>query len=193
MDNRFSLDFYRLRRKFFKFLGEDFHIYNERGEVVFYSKMKALKLKEDLRVYESESMNEELLVITTEDILDFGATYAVDDPREDERVGFLKRRAMKSMIRDEWVFLGPDENEIATLREDSRLLALIRRFIINLIPQTYHVTVNNRTVATYEQNWNPFIYQLEMDFSEDPDGTELDRRLGIAAAVLLGGIEGHQD
>ena len=33
-----------------------FHIYDEAGNVAFYSKMKAFKLKEDLRIYSGEDM-----------------------------------------------------------------------------------------------------------------------------------------
>lgn len=193
MDERFQHNQYRLRRKVFKLFGEDFHIYDDRDNVVFYSKMKGLKLKEDLRVYGSEQMEEELLVITTDQIFDFGAQYTVEDPVEGDVVGYLKRKAMKSMIRDEWQFLDSNENEIGLLKEDSTLMALVRRFVINLIPQTFHAEVNNQNVATYEQNWNPFVYKLNMDFTADPDGTQLDRRLAIAAAVLLGGIEGNQN
>ncbi len=193
MDERFMRDRYRLRRKFFKIFGNDFYIYDDRDQQVFYSKMKGLKLKEDLRVYGSEEMDEELLVIKTDQILDFGAKYTVTDPQTGEEVGAVKRKGMKSLVKDEWVFLDSAGNEIGTLKEDSLLLSLIRRFVINLIPQTYNLEVDNRTVATFSQNFNPFIYKLEIDLSADPDGQQLDRRLAIAAAVLLGGIEGKQD
>lgn len=192
MDERFECDWYRLRRKFFKIFGNDFYIYDDNDQQVFYSKMKGLKLKEDLRVYGSEEMNEELLVITTDQILDFGAKYTVTDPQTGEEVGAVKRKGMKSLVKDEWVFLDPADNEIGSLKEDSLMLSLIRRFVFKFIPQTYNLEVENRTVASFSQNFNPFIYKLDLDFSADPDGQQLDRRLALAAAVLLGGIEGKQ-
>jgi len=193
VDEQLTRTHYRLRRKFFKLFGNDFYIYDEHDQMVLYSKMKGLKLKEDLRIYGSEDMNEELLVITTDQFLDIGAKYTVTDPQTDEVVGGIKRKAMKSMLKDEWVFLDSRDEEIGTLTEDSMILALVRRFLVNLIPQTYHAHVNQREVASYKQNWNPFIYKLDIDFSNDPDGSQLDRRLGLAAAVLLGGIEGNQN
>lgn len=193
MDERFKLDYYRFRRKFFKILGSDFYIYDRHDNLVFFSKMKGLKLKEDLRVYGSEDMQEELLAITTDKILDFSAAYTVKDVQQNEVVGALKRKGIKSLARDEWVFLDLEGEEIGTLREDSLGLALVRRFASNLVPQTYELEAGGRKAAIFKQNFNPFVYKLEMDFSTDPDGQSLDRRLGIAAAVLLGGIEGKQN
>jgi hypothetical protein len=47
-------------------------------------------------------------------------------------------------------------------------------------------------VADLKQRFNLFRYELEIDFRFDPR-RKLDRRLGIAAAILLGTIEGKQD
>lgn len=192
VDERFSKNRYSLRRKFFKIFGNEFHFYDERDQVVLFCEMKGLKLKEDLRIYGSEDRQEELLKITTDQILDIGATYNVVDSRTGEHVGSLKRKGLKSLVRDEWVFLDPEGDEVGTLTEESFFWALFSRFL-NLIPQTYRVQVDGRTVATYEQNFNPFLYRLRIDLSEDPHGQQLDRRLALAAAVLLGGIEGKQN
>jgi hypothetical protein len=68
---------------------------------------------------------------------------------------------------------------------------LVRRFLLNLIPQNYDLLVDGRRVADFRQNFNPFSYHLNIDFSEDTQG-RVDRRLGIAAAVLIAAIEGRQ-
>jgi hypothetical protein len=46
-------------------------------------------------------------------------------------------------------------------------------------------------VVTFRQNFNPFVKKLAVRFT---DGEHvLDRRLGLAAAVLLLAIEGRQE
>ena len=55
----YSYQNYLIRRKVFKLLGGAFHIYDPEGRLAFYSKMKAFKLKEDIRLYSDESMQEE--------------------------------------------------------------------------------------------------------------------------------------
>ena len=188
---RFGQRRYLLRKKFFKLFGGAFHIYDDAGNVAFYSKMKAFKLKEDLRVFTSEEMNEEVLSIQARSILDFGATYDVSDSATGQKVGALRRKALKSILRDEWLILDANDREVGTIAEDSMLLALVRRLLTNLVPQTFQGKVGETPVFTFRQRFNPFIQKVELDFSVDRGGA-LDRRLGIAAAVLLCAIEGRQ-
>ena len=139
-------DKFLVRRKVFKLFGGAFHIYNASGQVVLYSRLKAFKLKEDIRLYTGEDMQTELLTIRARQILDIAATYDVIDATTGQRVGALRRRGLKSLIRDEWLILGPDEQEVGMIQEDSTLLALVRRFLTNLVPQKFHATVNARGV-----------------------------------------------
>jgi uncharacterized protein YxjI len=188
---RFGQTRYMIRRKFFKLFGGAFHIYDEAGNVAFYSKMKAFKLKEDLRIYSGEDMQEELLSIKARSILDFGATYDVTDPATGERVGALRRKALRSLLRDQWLILDANDQEVGTIEEDSMVMALVRRLLTNLIPQTFSGAVGGSPVLTFTQRFNPFIQKIDLDFSMDMQG-KLDRRLGIAASVLMCAIEGRQ-
>ena len=70
-------------------------------------------------------------------------------------------------------------------------LALVRRFLTALVPQNYDITVGTTRVADLKQNFNPFAYQLNLDFSMDINHL-LDHRMGIAAGILLAAIEGRQ-
>ncbi|MNW22714.1 hypothetical protein D3C71_2243700 [compost metagenome] len=51
--------------------------------------------------------------------------------------------------------------------------------------------MNGNRVTTFKQNFNPFVTKINVDFSNDPAQT-LDRRLGLAASVLLCAIDGKQ-
>jgi len=46
-------------------------------------------------------------------------------------------------------------------------------------------------VFEFHRNFNPFVSKMELDFSKDRTGA-LDRRVGIAAAILLVALEGKQ-
>ncbi len=191
MNDRFSSPVYLVRRKVFTLAGGAFHIWDGQGQLVLYSKLKAFKLKEDLRLFTGEDMREELLAIHARRVLDISATYDVTDSRTGERVGAIQRKGMRSLLRDEWLILDPNDREVGVLREDSLGLALLRRFLTNLVPQRFDVEVAGRKVATVRQNFNPFVLKLTVDFSPDPGGL-LDRRLGLAAVLLLSAIEGRQ-
>src|SRR5687767_6851826 len=92
---------YTIRRQFFRILGAGFDVYDAQGQPLGYCKQRALKLKEDMRVYTSRSEQTELLRITARQIIDLGATYDVKLPTG-EIIGSLRRKAMKSILRDEW-------------------------------------------------------------------------------------------
>ena len=192
--NVFTQNRYLVRKKILKLLGGAFHVYDANENVIAYSKMKAFKLKEDIRLFTGEDMTVELLVIKARSIMDFGATYDVVDPRTQQKVGALRRKALKSMLRDEWAILNKQDQEVGLIQEDSTGLAIIRRlvdFASWFIPQKYLVTMQGVPVAHFAQNANPFVYKLTVDLGPDATGM-FDRRLAIAAAILLAAIEGKQ-
>jgi uncharacterized protein YxjI len=188
---RFEYQTYLVRRKILKLFGGAFHIYDPTGQVVLYSRLKAFKLKEDIRLYTGEDMQTEVLVISARQILDIAATYDVTDPTTGEKVGALRRKGLKSILKDEWLFLDANDREMGMLTEDSMALALVRRFLTNLIPQKFHGQINEMPVCTFKQHFNPFVMKITVDFSQDMNRL-LDRRLGLAAAILLCAIEGRQ-
>ena len=187
----FSRKNYLIRRKVFKLFGGAFHIYDPEGRLVFYSTMKAFKLKEDIRLYSDESMQTELLTIKARQIIDFSAAYDVVDSVTGEKAGVLKRKGFKSIFRDEWIIMNEEDREKGIIKEESGFLAFVRRFITTIIPQKYHGEIDGEKVCEFRQNFNPFVMKINLDFSQDEKGL-LDRRLGIAAAVLLCAIEGKQ-
>jgi len=190
LHSAFKHNYYLLRRKVFKLFGGAFHAYDENGILLLYSKQKAFKLKEDFRVYTDERQVEELLTIKTPQILDIGATYNVQDATTGEPVGAIRRRGIKSIFKDEWIFLSNEATEIGKLTERSVLGAIVSRFI-NLIPQTYVISsADGRTIAEIKQHFNPFVLKYSMTILE-PEGP-IDRRLLISSGILLAGIERRQ-
>ncbi len=155
-----------------------------------YSKQKAFKLKEDIRVYAGEAMTEELLLVKARQIIDFSAAYDVVDSTEGRKVGAARRKGWSSMFRDSWELLDEHDQPIGKIREDSTFKALLRRFLSNLIPQTFHLEdANGRRGATFKVHFNPFLYRMTV--TRDP-GVGFDPRLVFGTAVLLCAIEGRQ-
>ena len=190
--DRFSHSIYLVRKRILTVLGGKFEIFDPAGNVVLFSKQAAFKLKEDIRLFTDESMTTELLSIKARSILDFSAAYDVVDSATGHKVGTLKRKGLRSMFRDEWIIMDAYDREIGGIHEENAFLAFLRRFVTNLIPQTYNVEISGTAVAEFKQNFNPFVTKLTLDFSWDTQH-RFDRRLGIAAGVLLCAIEGKQE
>jgi hypothetical protein len=190
--DRFSHSMYLVRKRILTVVGGKFEIFDPAGNVALFSKQAAFKLKEDIRLFTDESMTTELLSIKARTILDFSAAYDVVDTATGHKVGALKRKGWKSMFRDQWIIMDVYDNEIGSIQEENAFLAFLRRFVTNLIPQSYLVEIGGSFVAEFKQNFNPFVTKLTLDFSHDTQ-FRFDRRLGIAAGVLLCAIEGKQE
>ena len=194
---RFAHQQYMVRQKFFRLFGGAFYVYDGEEQLALYSNQKRFRLKEDIRLYSDESLSTELLRISTESIFDIAGAYDVYDSVSGERAGTLKRGGLSStFVRDQWEVHDGNGEPVGRIQEDSTALGLIRRWVMDdlafLLPQKYHWEIDGQNVATYRQRMNPIIFKLDVDFSQDVE-QKLDRRLGLAAAVLLTAIEGRQD
>ena len=193
-DDRFAHPSYTIRRKILTVLGASFHVFDPEGRTVFFSRQKAFRLKEDIRLFTDDSMTTELMCMKARQIIDFGVTFDVVETATQEPIGSIRRKGLKSIVRDEWLLYDAAGGQIGVIREDSALLATLRRLVeaaAMFCPQKFHAEIDGRTVCTFKQNFNPLVRKLHVDFSADTE-MALDPRLGLAAGVLLLAIEGRQ-
>jgi uncharacterized protein YxjI len=183
----FLHDFYLIHRKFWRIFGGEFRIFDRSGNLVLFSEQAAFRLREDFRVYPDERQSTELLSIKTEQIIDFAATFKVHDGATGQLIGSLKRKALKSVLRDEWIIFDANGMQIGIVAEANLGLALLTR-LIGLLPQSFVITARDgTTVAEITQQFNPFVLKNRMTIlTPQPD---IDRRMIFAAGILLAGIE----
>lgn len=182
---------YHIKRQAIALTGK-VRVYDPSGQLALFSEQRMFRLREDIRVYADEEKTRELLTIKARSILDFSAAYDVIDSSTGAKAGVLRRKGLRSMLRDEWEVLDPQDRQVGILTEDSLNLALLRRLLFSLIPQNYDILVGGTRAADLRQRFNPFRYEMDLDFSMDTAGV-LDRRLGLAAAILLAVVEGRQE
>ena len=190
-----ELDRYTIRRKVFKLFGASFHVLDAQERVVGFSSQKAFRLKEDVRIYADESRTRELLAIRARQVVDWSAAYDVVDSTEQRKVGALRRKGWSSLVRDRWEVMDASDRPIARLQEDSTALALLRRLLSNLIPQSFHLESVEPAgaggmLATMQVRFNPFVYRLDVSVLRRD---AIDPRLVLATAILLAAVEGRQE
>lgn len=191
MNPVFQYPSYLLKRQVIALTGK-LRFYSPDGQLVLFVEQKMFRPKEDLRLYSDESKAQELLLIQARQIIDWAAAYDVIDSLSGQKIGALRRRGWASLLRDEWEVLDSNDQPFGLLCEDRIGRALLRRFLLgSLLPQHYDLLVEQSRLASLRQKFTLFGYAMFIDFSPESAG-RLDRRLGIAAAVLLAMIEGKQ-
>lgn len=181
---------YLIRRRFWTVFGAKFDIFDAQGRQIGFSKQKAFKLKEDLRVFKEEASDAPFLEIHARNIIDFSAAYDVFN-EAGVCIGTWKRKGMKSILRDTWIVEDSVGNEVGIVQEDSLTLALLRRFLFSgLIPKRYNLSLSDgRVVARYERCFNPIIFKQRTLIYAD---TSIPAMLILGGAILLSAIEGYQ-
>lgn len=182
IDSRFNEDWYFFKGKFLKFFSRGFwryDIYNKNKELLFSVGQKIFKLREDIRVYTDDKLQNETLRIKTKEIIDVWSTYEIYDSSTDEIIGFLKCRGL---LRGHWIILSADKIELARLKERTGF-AIVGYFLGRWLPRQYDIkTKQGQKIAEVKQKFNPFVarYILKIEKSN-----VIDSRLLVAAGILL--------
>lgn len=165
-------------------------MYDSTGQQILQANEKPFQWKEELHLFGGYQMGEPMFSIYGRDIVDFCGLYNIIDAKTGAMIGALERRGLQSMVRDEWKVYDAMYLHVGAVIEDNLGMALLRRFAVPLAPQNFDLIVGNQRVVDLRQNFNPFTYHLKVDFSTPPH--HFDRRLGLAAGILLASIEGRQ-
>ena len=195
MAGLFESDSYMIRQKVLKLLGEEFHIYSDNSmqNLIGYSKQKALKLKEDIRVYSDEEKTVELLRIKQSGILDFKGNFEIIDGPTGQTIASIRRKAVMSIGKDSYKVIDTAGREVGEIAEDSLGLGLVRRFIpfaTFVFPQKFTMTIGGASgKILYSQTVNPVVHKLMVS---GVSSSGIDPRIAAAGAILLIAIEGKQ-
>ncbi len=190
-DDRFGHDVYVVRRKAARLLGAGFHITGPAGELLFYVEARAFAIKQDIRFYTEHDMLNEVLAIRGRHVIDLYAAYEIIESETRAVIGGLRRRHMVSLFREAWLTLDANGRQTGIIQECGTAAAIARRLAVDVVPQTFAVYMAGRQVCTFRQHARLFAPQMTVDFSADTE-RRFDRRIGLAAAVLLCYVEGRQ-
>lgn len=186
---------YTVRRKILKIFGAAFHVYDSDNNIIGFCKQKAFKLKEDIRLFTGEDMDDELIVLRARSIIDFGSTYDITMP-DGTTLGSLRRKGLKSsFVRDEWMMFDDEGAQIALIREKGAIASILRRvheLFSVVMPQQYEIvrTSDSLAIAELRQHFNPFVFRLGVKIMEEDE--QLDDLTLLGTACLIAAIEGRQ-
>jgi uncharacterized protein YxjI len=161
------------------------------GPPIAYVRQKKMKIKEEIRFFADESEQHELFQIKARSWLDTGsAKYDVIDAQAGN-IGLLEHVFSKSLFRTTWRISSPEGEEIATARERSQAMAIVRRLIdfvpdiggLIPIPYNFDILAGESVIGRMDRKFQ-LRDRYVLDLSDDPEKL-LDRRLAIALAIGL--------
>ena len=184
-----ELNQYLIREKFLKIFGNKFHIMDENGQLYGFCEQKRFRIKEDIRLYDDESKNNEWLVIKQRNLVDAWGGFDIFDPKAGILLGTVRRKFWKSILRTKWQVLDPDGNDIGMLLEDSMAQAIARRVFLGILPKKYTLhTMGNEKPITMRQKFNPIIKKLIVNI---PPENNFNRKFVAGLAMVISALDGR--
>lgn len=160
------------------------YFYDEQGRTLAFVRNTKCQWSKELRVFTDPTLSFELLAIKPVREAAPGSHFKVVDSVNSEIVGRVRHLPVLGLQRQEWELLGPANDEICVIREDSALLGLMRRYLTESVPQSYTFSVAEGTLGSAVRASGLFSPQMEIDFKPDC-ANPIDRRLIVAALVLI--------
>ncbi|WP_437598485.1 hypothetical protein WMF28_37720 [Sorangium sp. So ce590] len=170
---------YTIKRPFWSLLGRKFHVYAPDGSLVCFVKHPLLKLRQEFTLFADESESQPLLTIRSREVIALNRCLDVLDARTGERVGTLRSRGLKSLLRDTWDILDPSDHPVGLMQEDGA--ALLRR-MFPLLTGKWHIELHQQEVAKVKQVFRFFVKEFTLDLSMNQG--RVDARFAIACALL---------
>ena len=184
-----ELNQYLIREKFLKIFGNKFHIMDEHDQLYGFCEQKRFRIKEDIRLYDDESKNNEWLVIKQRNIVDAWGGFDILDPKEGVLLGTVRRKFWKSLLRTKWQVLDAEGNDIGMLLEDSMAQAIARRVFLGILPKKYTLhTMGNDNPITMRQKFNPIIRKLVVNI---PPENNFNRKFIAGLAIVISALDGR--
>src|SRR5579871_400990 len=178
--DRFAYQQYVIKRPFLQFLGRKYHVYALDGSPVAFLKHPLMKLRGEFTIYADETETTPLLVVRARQIIALNIAHDVMDPNTGERLGSIRSRGLKSIVRDVWDVLDANDQPIGLIEETG--FAMLRR-LFKFLPGRHKLELHGQLVATLRQIFRFFIKEEILDLS--PGGDRLDHRFAVACAPLL--------
>ena len=173
---------------------------DEPGEFVCFVEQARFKFKEDIRFYADDTKSVELMRLKARQRFDPRARYDITDDRGG-KIGEIQKVFGGSLLRSTYRLYDAAGAEVATARERSVFVALLRRAVgfvpyigdyADWLPIPYHFDFvrDGKVLGTHQRRTGLFKFRDVYDIDMTPDTEHtLDRRLVLANAVGMDALQ----
>lgn len=165
---------YVIKRPFWTLFGRTFRVYDPNGQQVLFVR-HPMKWRDSVKFYADDSETHPLMFVASRQAIALKRTYDITG-ENGERIGTLRSRGLKSIVRDVWDVLDENEQPIGLLTEDG---ASFLRRLFPLLRGRWHLEIGGTTIGSLHQVFRFFVKEFVL---EVPTGS--DPRLPLAGALL---------
>ena len=165
------------------------------GEPLAYVRQKRMRVREEITFFADEAQRVPLLRIKARKVFEFRGRVEVQLP-DGQVIGQFQKVFGASLIRSAWQILDSDGKLLATARESSLFMAILRRVwgaipYLETIPVTppfhFDIFAGEQQVGRYTRLL-AFRDRYVMDLSDDAERV-IDRRLAMAFCIALDALQ----
>ena len=172
--------------------GNKYYLYDGQRQVIGFVAQKLFTLQDDIRIFTDETMSYEMMRIKQEQIIEFSGSYQVIDSISGELIGILQRKGLQSMIKNEWIIMDRNRQEIGVIKERGGAGWFLRRFIFTFLPYQYDIFLRGQPMGEINQRFRIIGSTFDMVMTQDPNYV-MDRRLAVTCCLMMGIEERERD
>jgi hypothetical protein len=169
-----------VRRPFWQWFDRKLEVLAPDGSLVAYVEHPILRLREELTIYGDRARTAPMLFVKVRRLLTLNHCYDVFEPAGGARIGSLRRRGVRSLVRDTWDVLDGAEQPIGRLEEQGR--ALLRR-LLPILPARHRLEIAGEPVAHMRQVFRLFVKEFQLDLGAG--ASRVDPRFALACCLLV--------
>ncbi|HKT51457.1 MAG TPA: hypothetical protein VJV96_14240 [Candidatus Angelobacter sp.] len=179
----FQQNHFRARQTRFS-LTPKLYFHDHNGTTLAFVRNLRFQWNRELRVFTDPTLSFELLTITPTAEQPNEKSFDVFDPVNREPVGKIRIPHVSGLQKQEWNLFDRTGVQVGHFQENSAMLAAMRRYLSEALPQTYTFYGEDRIAGHASLTNGLFSPEMEIDVCCD-DKKPLDRRLVLAVLVIV--------
>jgi hypothetical protein len=168
---------YRIKRRFWSFFERTFRVFTLDGQLIMLVRHPVLRFREEFTVHADEARTVPLLRVKSRQIIAINFTFDIVDAATGAPLGSVQKRGVRSLVRDRFVILDPDGNEVGMMEEQGA--SILRRFF-PILTSRHSVFLHGREAAHLRQIFRLFTKEFEVELAPGL----ADPRFVLACALL---------
>lgn len=156
-----------------------YRVYGADGGLSAFVEQPWFRLRTELTLYTDETQTQPILTIKNRRFAAVNMEHDLFDAQTGARLGVLRTRGLRSLLRDTWDILDADERPAGLMIEDG---AYFWRRLLKILPGRHRIELGGREVARVTQVFHFFHREFELDLLQVDDPIE--PRFAIACALI---------